>query len=342
MLITCEESAMYFDLNGNFGMPEQAEPSEVSATEKAMPEASLVEETTKPVTPEIKKPTKLSTYRRKPTVSKLQSSVNIKNIIEAPLIQESKVVLNEEHKDVTPIKEIHTRTDIETKEPTIIQVNDVTEAKKTDDSVALDDTSAESDVLSALIDSLTNDSEPSDDAPIVDDKVEKNGELDSTNKIEIKQKIEENMETASHVEQVTQTTPVLKKEVVPNQHISNDQTDEPQSLPHYTLPISPLPALSIDDIVDLVKDSLDKKPESSDNKTTSEEVKPIYQRKEDPVNKDSKIIVITKPIEENKHLIEETTDSKIIPVEIIEPNQESSDSIKAKSRRHLKLSFRKK
>lgn len=317
MVITCEESSLYFDLNGNFGLPTD-EQSEVSATEKVTQDAPI-EESQKPVSPgtnkitnqkatETTKPTNTEVYKRKPTNNKLKVTESNKHL-------NSGKKKDEEHKQIITNIEKAATTNIENKDT--ISIDEV-ESKPTNSEV-LQDSSSETDIVSALIDSLTNDSEPTDD----DDKKSEEEQLNN---------IDGKVQAIPNFPEVTKQEAVINTPIITNEVPLDYNTKKPSD--------NLIASLSIDDVIGLVKDSLDNNSKVSELDEKNEQIKPIYQRNEDAMNDNSKIIVITKPNEGTEPLVAESIDSKIIPLEIKEPKFESPDSVKTKSRRHLKLSSR--
>lgn len=311
MVITCEESANYFDLNGNFGLPVD-EQSEASATEKFTPEDVSMKESPNPISTdadkitnqkvtEINKPKKSEVYQRKPIRNTLKPSEKVKNGS-----SNSEIKQDEDHtKVITKIEKTAEAQNVGNKE-TISNI----------EIQALKDKSSEADIVSAFIHSLANDFDPTDD----DDQ--KLNEEEANN-------FGEKIEDLSLVpkQEVGTDTPFLSNDIHLDENMKKATADIK----------SPL---SIDDVIGLVKDSLDNNLKTSNIEETTEKIKPIYQRNEGTTNDNSKIIVITKTHEGVESLAPDSTNSKIIPLEIKEPSTENLDSFKTKSRRYLKLSSR--
>lgn len=385
MLITCEESAKYFELNGNFGMPMEeqsemkeaekvspsngaimepakpiasepakpiaSEPAKPTASEPAKPTASepskpIASEPAKQIASEPTKPTETPNKptneirQRRPVTNKVHQSEIKKHVNLVTEIKKADAILKEELQQTIPIKEeLQQTTPIKEElqqtipkiEPIVLPVTEIKETVNNEDNdipnaEVLQDTSGETDIVSALINSLTEDSEPSDDdAQIIQKEDEEQKHIEVAPVIEEVPAIEEDS-SPSVIRQEELNTPILSNEAPVEQSVipSSDYL---------------IPSLSIDDVIGLVKESLDNNQEVSAVEEVSEPIKPIYQRN-DETNNDSKIIVISKMNEGVEPINVESTDSKIIPVEIKESIPEVSDSIKTKSRRHLMLSSR--
>lgn len=291
MVITCEESTMYFDLNGNFGLPVD-EQSEASATEK--PISLEDDKITAQKLSETNKPKKSEVYQKKLIRNNLKPSENVKNGY-----SNSEIKKDEDHtKVITKIANFAKDQNMGNKKT--ISNNEV-------DSEALKDKSSEADIVTAFIDSLTNDFEPTDDNA---QKLNEEGTINFDEKVE-------DLSLVAKPEAETKA-PFLSNDIP-----LDESTREP---------ISPL---SIDDVIGLVKDSLDNNSKVSNFDDSTEKIKPIYQRNESTINDNSKIIVITKTHEGLEPLVPDSTNSKIIPLQIKEPSTGNLDSLKTKSRRHL-------
>lgn len=379
MIIQCEESADFFDLNSNFGMPIEEKPEDKPIVEMETQEKEKAPEPElpKPVSSTTVKPTNV--YRRKPTNKPLRliptttiSSVHLEEIqekLKQEIIESVKpqdVVLEEqqtkikipeiENKNEDEKVELNTETKsiVEEQKPVELeapqQVDSVKEvaeesvpsedsvkpsdeSTKSDDSVEPNDASSETDIVSALIDSLTNDDDEEETPEIPEIKVVPEIKVENTESIPSHTNveadiIEEPVETKKDdtpIEPIAEETKIVESNVEKENNLESNVEKQTNLFP----------GISIDDVIGLVKDSLDSTTNINNLESQPEEIVPIYNR-----DNDSKIIVITKPDESSiEPLATQSTDSKIIPIEIKEQDSQA-DSSKNKTRRHLKFTSR--